>query len=218
MSAASIAMADRYPLLRRNFPGLPVAGLVCASILPCSGYAAAPVDLPAAIYSGPPADATHPGSGRGVQFRSHGALLNAQLYQPSGTGPHPSVVLLHGLPGNEQNLDLAQAMRRAGWTVITFHFRGSWGSGGRFSLLNCIEDAKELLLQLQKMGLADSWGVDPKHLVLMGHSYGGDVAALVASRMPGLLLSATQPDSDLGFNDHRIALQAAVLRWLATLD
>jgi pimeloyl-ACP methyl ester carboxylesterase len=173
--------------------------LACLAMLPLSGHASAPADLPVAIYSDPPADAAHPASGRGVQFHSHGALLNAQLYQPAGAGPHPTVVLLHGLPGNEQNLDLAQAMRRAGWTVITFHFRGSWGSGGQFKLVHCIEDVKELFSQLQHTDLARSWGVDPQHLVLMGHSFGGDVAALVASQTPGLIGTALLAPWDVSY-------------------
>ncbi|MDO8912512.1 MAG: hypothetical protein Q8N10_08825 [Phenylobacterium sp.] len=32
--------------------------------------------------------------------------------------------------GNEKNLDLAQAVRRAGWNAVTFNYRGSWGSPG----------------------------------------------------------------------------------------
>jgi predicted alpha/beta-fold hydrolase len=37
------------------------------------------------------------------------------------------VILFHGLPGNVQNLDLAQAIRRANWNVLTLHYRGSLG-------------------------------------------------------------------------------------------
>jgi len=55
---------------------------------------------------------------------------NAIVYEAQGAGPHPTVVLLHGFPGNEKNLVLAQALRRAGWNVVFFHYRGSWGSGG----------------------------------------------------------------------------------------
>jgi predicted alpha/beta-fold hydrolase len=43
------------------------------------------------------------------------------------------VILFHGLPGNEQNLDLAQAIRRANWNVLTLHYRGSLGSPGTYS-------------------------------------------------------------------------------------
>ena len=44
-----------------------------------------------------------------------------------------TVILLHGFPGNERNLDLAQAIRRSGWNAVFFHYRGAWGSGGVFS-------------------------------------------------------------------------------------
>ena len=49
-------------------------------------------------------------------------------YLPSGEGPHPCVLLLHGFPGNEKNLDLAQTLRRAGCAVVQFHYRGCWAS------------------------------------------------------------------------------------------
>ena len=42
-----------------------------------------------------------------------GRLLGT-LYTAAGEGLHPVVLLLHGIPGNEQNADLAQALRRAG--------------------------------------------------------------------------------------------------------
>ena len=77
-----------------------------------------------------------------MQLPSHGALLNAIVYVAAGAGPHPVVILLHGFPGNEKNLDLAQAIRRAGWDVLYFDYRGSWGSPGDFSFTHCIEDTQ----------------------------------------------------------------------------
>jgi len=47
-----------------------------------------------------------------------GVQINGVVYVASGERPHPAFVFFHGLPGNEKNLDLAQAVRRAGWTVI----------------------------------------------------------------------------------------------------
>ena len=62
------------------------------------------------------------------------------------------MLLLHGLPGNEQNLDLAQAVRRAGWNVLTLHYRGSWGSPGRFSLAGAGEDVDAAMAFLRQPG------------------------------------------------------------------
>ena len=37
--------------------------------------------------------------------------MNAVMYTAQGGGLHPTLLLLHGFPGNEQNLDLAQTSR-----------------------------------------------------------------------------------------------------------
>jgi acetyl esterase/lipase len=94
--------------------------------------------------------------------------------------------MLHGLPGNEQNLDLARAIQRAGWTVIAFHYRGAWGSGGTYSLAGGVDDARALLALLRQPERARAWGVDPKRIVLVGHSYGGYVAAAAMAQEPGV--------------------------------
>ncbi len=149
-----------------------------------AAFAAPPADMPAAIYTDPPIDAAHPASGAGIQFQSHGATINAMIYRPAGAGPHPTVLLSHGLPGNEQNLDLAQALRRAGWMVIAYHYRGSWGSGGDFTLAHGPDDAKAILDIIEDPVRAAALGVDPKHIVLMGHSYGGYVSARTGADRP----------------------------------
>lgn len=58
-----------------------------------------------------------------LHIPSHGVWINGLIYQPSGAGPHPTLIVCHGLPGNEKNLDLAQAVRRAGWNAVTFSAR-----------------------------------------------------------------------------------------------
>ena len=164
-----------------------VFALACYFFLSDARSAVPPPDLPAAIFTDPVVDSVHPASGQGIQFRSGGALINAQLYRPSGVGPHPTAVILHGLPGNEQNLDVAQALRRAGWTVITFHYTGSWGSGGQFTLRKGLNDAAALLAYLHVQSHAKSWDVDPERILLVGHSYGGYVAARTAVAAPGVI-------------------------------
>ena len=104
---------------------------------------------------------------------SHGEAMNALMYIAAGAGPHPTVILLHGFPGNERNLDLAQAMRRAGWDVLYFNYRGSWGTPGDFSFTHCTEDVASALAYLRDPANAAKLRVDAKHLVLIGHSMGG---------------------------------------------
>jgi pimeloyl-ACP methyl ester carboxylesterase len=95
------------------------------------------------------------------------------IYMANGPGPHPTVVLLHGFPGNEKNLDLAQAIRRSGFNVVFFHYRGSWGSEGTFSLLQIDDDAMATLNFLRKPEVAQRFRVDVNKLSLLGHSMGG---------------------------------------------
>jgi pimeloyl-ACP methyl ester carboxylesterase len=94
----------------------------------------------------PPRDAAYPAHNKQVVIPSHGSAMNALLFVTSSQGPHPTVILMHGLPGNERNLDLAQAIRRAGWDVLTFTYRGAWGSPGDFSIANAMDDTRRIMV------------------------------------------------------------------------
>ncbi len=137
--------------------------------------------LPAAITTDPAPDKAAPATMASFQLPSHGALLNALFYQAAGAGPHGTVVLLHGFPGNEKNLDVAQAVRRAGWNVLYLDYRGSWGSPGAFSFAHSIEDTQAALVYLRDPANAKRLRVNPDKLVLMGHSMGGMIAAYVGA-------------------------------------
>jgi pimeloyl-ACP methyl ester carboxylesterase len=113
---------------------------------------------------------------------SHGAQLYGVFFQAGGPGLHPTLVLLHGFAGFEQNEDLAQAARRAGFNALIFHYRGSWGSTGSFSFGHCIEDTESVLVYLRAH--AQQLAADPQRLVLAGHSVGGHVAGIVTARDP----------------------------------
>jgi dipeptidyl aminopeptidase/acylaminoacyl peptidase len=115
---------------------------------------------------------------------SHGKRLNGIIYLAQGKGPHPTVLLLHGLPGNERNLDLAQILRRAGWNVVFFHYRGAWGSEGLFSFTNCVEDVGNVLRILRRPEMQKKLRMDGERIVLIGHSMGGATAILAAANDP----------------------------------
>ncbi|ALH80682.1 alpha/beta hydrolase family protein [Sphingopyxis macrogoltabida] len=165
--------------------------------LPLPALAQAP-DLPAAIYTDPPADKAHPAAMEVVHIPSGGVEINGVVYIPAGAGPHPAVILCHGLPGNEKSLDLAQAMRRAGWTVITFNYRGSWGSPGQYRFGQNLEDADAVLAFARDPANAAKLRIDPERLVIMGHSMGGWVSALTAAKDKKLLGAAMISAANLG--------------------
>lgn len=129
-----------------------------------------------AIAADPVADKTNPARMEAFQLPSHGAQLNALVYVAAGAGPHPVVILLHGFPGNERNLDLAQAMRRAGYDVLYFNYRGSWGSPGEFSFTHSLEDVASAIAYLREPEHAKKLRADAGKIILIGHSMGGFMA------------------------------------------
>lgn len=116
-----------------------------------------------------------------VSIDSGGASLYGILYLANGAGPHPTVVLLHGFPGNEKNLDLAQAIRRNGFNVLFFHYRGSWGSPGDFGFGHVVEDVAAALEFLRGDAGGQRYRVDRDRLALVGHSMGGFAALKTAA-------------------------------------
>jgi pimeloyl-ACP methyl ester carboxylesterase len=163
-----------------------------------SAAASAAQTVPVAIYTDPPADAAHPAAMAVLHIPSHGVLINGLIYQPSGAGPHPTLVICHGLPGNEKNLDLAQAVRRAGWNAVTFNYRGSWGSPGVFHFAQNPEDAAAVLAYLRDPANAARLGVDPRRIALAGHSMGGWVTAQTAAHDPALIGAILISAADMG--------------------
>jgi uncharacterized protein len=104
----------------------------------------------------------------GVTVQSHGCKLLGGIYRAAGAGPRPTAILLHGLPGVEKNLDIAYALRDAGWNCLYMHYRGSWGSEGVFTLAGRHDDLLAFTGWLQQQNY-----VDPDRLALVGHSAGG---------------------------------------------
>ncbi len=154
--------------------------------------------LPAAIYTDPAPDKLHPARMEVLHIPSGGVHINGVAYLAAGPGPHPTLVICHGWPGNEKNLDLAQAVRRAGWNAITFNYRGSWGSPGNFHFAQNPEDAAAVLSYLRDPANAVKLGVNSDQMALIGHSMGGWVAATVGGQDEGLLGAGLISGANLG--------------------
>ena len=119
---------------------MPLRSLFTTAVLLCSSLQCAQLfcgqlhaQQPAAITTDPPPHHAAPAPLQSVPSPRPRALLHRLGFRAPGPGPHPVVLLLHGFPGNERNLDLAQTIRRAGWDVLFFDYRGSWGTPGDFS-------------------------------------------------------------------------------------
>ena len=154
--------------------------------------------VPPAVITDPVPDAKFPARLEVVHIPTGGVKINGIAYVAQGPGAHPTFVFFHGLPGNEKNLDLVQAVRRAGWTAVAVNYRGSWGSPGSYRFANNLEDAKAVMAYLRDPANAKALGIDPAKIVIGGHSMGGWVVAHTASQDHGLLGAVMISAGDMG--------------------
>lgn len=165
---------------------------------------------PKALFTDPPHDAKHPARMEVLHIPSGGVRINGVAFIAAGAGTHPTFVFFHGLPGNEKGHDIAQAVRRAGWNAITFNYRGSWGSPGEFRFDHNVEDAAAVLAFLRDTANVRALGIDTTRLVVAGHSMGGWVAALTASRDTRLRGAVLISAADIGLRGATVTRDEAV--------
>jgi uncharacterized protein len=172
----------------------PAALCLLAFVMACVSL---PAQQPYAIAHDPTPDAHAPMRNIETVIDSDGSRITGMMLLASGTRPHRTAILLHGFPGYEQNMDLAQTLRRDGWTVLAMHYRGTWGSQGTFSFTHCMEDAGAMLGYLNDPANAAKFHVDPRRIVVIGHSMGGFLAVATMAQHPqiaaGVVISEGSP-------------------------
>lgn len=136
-----------------------------------------------------------------LTLTSNGKRMSGFIYQAKGEGPHPTVLLLHGYPGNEKNLDVAQVLRSNGWNVLFFHYRGSWGSEGEFSFLNAEEDVQNVLRYMTNKDNASQLGINPNLISIVGHSMGGHMAVAGILDNPDVNCAIAYDGANMGVGD-----------------
>lgn len=126
-----------------------------------------------------------------VQFRnaSAGFDLAGTFTKPSGKGPFPAVALITGSGSQDRDesvfghrpfLVLSDHLTRKGIAVLRFDDRGvgkSGGNAGEATTLDLVTDALAAVDYLKSRP-----DVNPKRVGLAGHSEGGMIAPLAASR------------------------------------
>jgi len=129
-------------------------------------------------------DADWPPSMIEVSIPSHDEMLTGTFYAAAGKGPHPTIVTLHAFPGYEKNLDLAQSLRRIGFNVLYFDYRGIWGGPSDFSVISGYQDAANAVAFVTDAENASDLRIDRSSIILLGHSYGAVAALDVGAKHP----------------------------------
>lgn len=152
-----------------------------------------------AIEDNPNNDAESPESMQPIIFQSKGEKLIGTFFKASGNGQKPTVLLLHGFPGNENNFDIAHAIKRFGFNAIVFHYRGSWGSEGDFSIANSLEDVYSAIEYINQEDVSSNLNIDTDKVILIGHSMGGFLAFLTSIKYPKIKNIASLAGFNFGF-------------------
>lgn len=174
-----------------------LAMLGLASSAPLRAQGPAPAYNP--VTTDPTArDSLFPMGMEELELGSMGSRLNGLIYMAAGPGPHPTVVLLHGLPGNERNYDLAQSLRRAGANILAFSYRGAWGSGGTFSFAHTLEDVAAVVWFARSDAAQSMYRIDPDRIALVGHSLGGWLALFGAATDSTITCTAALDYANMG--------------------
>ncbi len=202
--------------LKRLLVLLAVSGLAACVEDNDAGDSAAAFDP--VTMDAPDIDPDHPPTTIELTFDSAGASLNGHFYLANGAGPHPTVVLLHGLPGNEKNLDIAQAARRAGFNVLFFHYRGAWGSEGDYSFTHVVEDALAAGDFVRSEKAIAEYRVDPARVTYLGHSMGGFAALNAGARDKQAVCIGAMSPPDMSIIAAAFADEAARAGFAAYMD
>ena len=155
-------------------------------------------------------DITSPARSTELFIPSGNSQIAGLIYSANGLQKHPTLLLLHGYPGNERNLDIAQIVRSHGWNVIYFDYRGSWGSQGKFSFKNSVEDVVNVVAFCNKY--QDSLKIDTSNIVLFGHSMGGWVVLKALQELPTIKKGFALSTWNIGDDYKNVSTEKEMLR------
>jgi acetyl esterase/lipase len=107
-----------------------------------------------------------------------------ELWLPSGKGPHPVVIMIHGgcwqevVPGADLMAYLSEDLRKEGIAVWNLEYRRLGVEGGGYpGTFRDIAAAADYLRQIEKR-----YALDLSHVATVGHSAGGHLALWAAGR------------------------------------
>jgi uncharacterized protein len=118
-------------------------------------------------------------------FTSDGLKLRGKLVRPTGRGPFPAVVIVHG-SGRESAVDtyyMPYLFAMHGIATLVYDKRGTGGSEGDYTQ-NFHVLARDVVAAVDWLH-GQRW-IDPARIHLAGYSQGGWIAPLAATKIPGI--------------------------------
>ena len=120
-------------------------------------------------------------------------MLDAQLDLPSGVGPFPLVVILHGWAGSKHTSgDIAQRLLNEGYAVLRYSARGFGDSWGKVNLADVAVERRDLQSVISRVAEQPNCAVNSDAVAVTGASYGG-AGSWLAAIEPVYQLSPSSP-------------------------
>jgi fermentation-respiration switch protein FrsA (DUF1100 family) len=116
-----------------------------------------------------------------IDLRNNGVKLDAKFYAAGKGSSTPTVILLHGYPGNAGSpYGLAERLNKNGMNTLVFNYEGSFNSEGIFSWENCMNDIGVALSFLKQKNNIKQFSIDTSKIIVCGCSLGAALALSAA--------------------------------------
>jgi fermentation-respiration switch protein FrsA (DUF1100 family) len=120
-----------------------------------------------------------------IDLRNNGVKLDAKFYTVGNGISAPTVILLHGFPGNDKSpLGLAERLNKNGMNILVFNYEGSFNSEGIFTWENCMSDAGVAISFLKQKSNIQQFAIDTSKIIVCGCSLGAALALSAAVHNP----------------------------------
>jgi dipeptidyl aminopeptidase/acylaminoacyl peptidase len=216
--------AQRFAATRPEQAKWTAALLDLARTAPAQG-ASASQPAPSIDYSAPP----------GAAYTAEEVTIPVATYKLAGTlltpktgkSPHAAVVMITGsglqtrdsriaLPGLEQYApfkQIAERLASSGVAVLRVDDRGIGGSTGRETLATATTTSLAEDTRAQIAWLRARPGIDPKRIIVIGHSEGATIASMIAASDPAvaavvLMAGVAKRGADVSFEQQEDLLKS----------
>jgi hypothetical protein len=190
------------------------------------------VFLPVLDAFAPLAEATPeepvPYTAEDVTFSHDNITLAGTLTLPEGNGPHPAIVLVTGSGPEDRDEALgngitikpfkliADYLTREGIAVLRYDDRGTAKSTGDFASATTKDFADDAEAAIDY--LLTRKEIDPQQIGILGHSEGGEVAAMLAARNKNLAFAVNMSGPAVNGEDLLYAQNARLLKAEGSTD